>query len=838
MPDGSHTPEGTLFKNYLVTALRNLTRHKLYSFINIAGLTVGLTCAIFVILFVRDQLSYDRWIPGTTNLYRVENTLNLPGRPPSENAMSPFAAPQAMLDQIPEVQARTRLDRKSVTNLVGNRQFPQKVDIVDPNFLQVIALPLVTGNPATVFAKPEAAVISQTIARKYFGDASPIGRTIVMSGQHCDDSYQNCTATRQALVVSGVLRDIPHNSQIQADVMIPNTSAASGINQEMRDNWLFMSTFGYVRLAPGADPNAVTAKFRTVIDHIVDAAKRTNMREPGSALLAPRLTPFADAHLSTDRFGGMTPPGSWTIVYGFSAIGALILLIACFNFTNLATARAMMRAREISLRKVVGARRRQLAVQFLGEAVLTALIALAFALALSEVLMPLFDNILGLPIRVDYFGDWRLDLFVAAVGVAAGLLSGAYPALVLSGFRPAATMRIGSTSGQGAGLTRTTLVVLQFAVSIGLGIAAAVIFAQISFTRNVDLGFRKDAIVDVNTNGIPPGTVDSMARVLRAGADIAGAAASMAVPFSNDHNNISAHAPGATSSEEFALVPSSPDFMHLYGIKLLAGRLLSEQRGSDAVSPDQLQGKPGQPINILINAAAARRLGYTPQTAIGKTLTLDAFGGGMVTVVGVVADAKEDGPKKPVDATMYMYWRAFPLGHLSVRIRDGREQEGLAFIDRTWRAFAPGNAIQRHFLDDDYDRQFQADERQGTLFGIFVGIAIFIACLGLFGLAAFSTERRTREIGLRKTFGARTNDIIWMLLRQFSVPVLIANLIAWPVAWYWLHGWLSGFAYRIPLSPLYFIGAGGSALVIAWATVFVHAHRVANANPIHALRYE
>ena len=827
-----------MISNYLIVALRNLVRHKLYSFINIAGLTVGLTCTIFVILFVRDQLSYDRWIPGSENLYRLENTLNLPGKPPEQNAKAPFAATQAILDQIPEVQARTRLARRSTTILVGNRQFPESIDIVDPNFLQVIKLPLVGGDPASVFAKPESAVLSQTTARKYFGDESPVGKTIVMSGQHCDATYQNCETRQQALVVTGILRDLPHNTQFQAELMVANTSAASPISQEMRDNWLYLGSWGYVRLAPGADPNAVIAKFKTIIDRMLDPTKRANVRERGSDLLTPYLTPFADAHLSTDRFGGMTPPGSWTIVYGFSVIGALLLLIACFNFTNLAIARAMMRAREISLRKVVGAKRRQLIVQFLGEALMTAMIALVFALALTEVLLPLFDRILALPIEIHYFRDWRLLLLVIGVGAAAGLLSGAYPALVLSGFRPAATLRASHSGVAGSGRLRTMLVVLQFAVSIGLGIAAAVIFTQISFSRNVDLGFRKDAIVDVNTASIPPATVDSLARTLRTSPNIADVAISQAVPFSGDHNNISAHAPGATSSEEFALVPASPDYMPLYGIRLLAGRLLSDQRDADGLSPAQLSGKVGQPANVLINAAAARRMGYSPQAAVGKSLTMDAFGGASVTIVGVVADAKHDGPKKPVQGTLYMYWRSFPLGHLSVRIRDGREQDALSFIDRTWHAFAPSTALQRHFLDDDYDRQFQTDERQGALFGLFVGIAITIACLGLFGLAAFSTERRTREIGLRKAFGAGTGDIIWMLLRQFSVPVLIANAVAWPVAWYYLHGWLQGFAYRITLSPFYFLGAGAVALAIAWATIFVHALRVARANPIHALRYE
>jgi len=827
-----------MFRNYLTVAFRNLTRHKLYSFINIAGLTVGLTCAIFIILFVRDQLSYDRWIPGTENLYRVEVSSNLPGKPSQYSARIPFAATQAMLDNIPEVQARTRLIRKSATILVAGRQFPEIVAAVDPNFLQLIQLPLMIGDPDTVFAKPESAVLSETVARKYFGDQSPIGKNILLNRQQCDANYQNCQMQQQALVVSGVLRDLPHNTQLKADILIPNTSAASPVNREMRESWGWTSGWGYVRLAAGADPNAVLTKFKTVIDRSFNPMKMANVRARGSDVLTPYLTSFVDVHLSTDRFGGMVPPGSWTMVYGFSVIGALILLIGCFNFTNLATARAMTRAREIALRKVVGAKRVQLIVQFLGEALMTAGVALVFALALVEVLLPVFDRIIGLPIEVNYIRDWPLLVFIMAVAATAGLLSGAYPALVLSAFRPASTMRV-NMGGQGAGLTRTTLVVLQFAVSIGLGITATVIFAQISFTRNVDLGFRRDAVVDVNITNLPPSSADSLARTLRTNSAISDAAISDAVPFSDDHNHIAAHAPGATSSEIFALLPASPDFMRLYGIRLLAGRLLSEQRGADGISAAQLNGAVGLPmINVLINASAARQMGYTPQAAVGKTLTLNAPAGTSVTVVGVVADIKEDGPKNPVDATMYMYRRLFPQGHLSVRIRDGRIQDAVAFLDRTWHAFAPGIALQRHFLDDDYDRQFLPDERQGTLFGVFVVIAVFIACLGLFGLAAFTASRRTKEIGIRKVFGARVRDVVLLLLWQFSIPVLIANVIAWPVAWYYLHDWLQGFAYRITLSPLYFLGAAAIALVIAWATVFVHARRVANANPIHALRYE
>ena len=354
---------------------------------------MGLTCAIFIILFVRDQLSYDRWIPGTGNLYRLEMTLAVPGKQPAQNAMTPFPAARAMQDQIPEVQAMTRLSRQSKTILIGNRQFPQRVYIADPNFLQMIGLPLTAGDPSSVLVagrkpwfclKPLPANIS----------GMPIAgwKRIMMSGQRCDDMRQNCEIVQQALMVTGILRDLPHNSQFQIDVLIPNTSSVLPVNKEMQDNWFWLDGWSYVRLAPGADLNAVTAKFRTVVDHLVDPLKQMNVKKRGSELEAFYLTPLADAHLSTDRFGGMTPPGSWTIVYGFSAIGALILLIACFNFTNMATARAMMRAREISLRKVVGAMRRQLVVQFLGEALMTAMIALVFALALTEMLLPLYGS--------------------------------------------------------------------------------------------------------------------------------------------------------------------------------------------------------------------------------------------------------------------------------------------------------------------------------------------------------------------------------------------------------------------------------------------------------------
>jgi len=816
-----------MIKNYLVTALRNLAKHRLNSFINIGGLTVGFACAIFIALFVREELSYDRWIPDTENLYRVEITFNNPGEPPTRSSLAPFPIPQAMLQKIPEVRSMTRLMPESMTAIVENRQFSETVGVVDPNFLQLIKLPLLRGSPAGAFERPDSAVLSESTSRKYFGNEDPMGRTIMFSGRSCGTVQQNCVTHEHTLVVTGIMRDLPRNTQLTAEILIPNTSAAFEMSQFERANWLWIVGWGYVALAPGSDPAVVVAKLKTIIDRSVDLKKLSNLNMLGSALVVPHLTRFRDDHLSTDQYGSMTAPGSWTTVYGFTAIGVLILLVACFNFTNLSTARAALRAREISLRKVMGATRGQLVVQFLTESILTALLSFTLASALVEILLPAFNSFLGKTIELHYQDDWPLILASVAIAVFAGILSGIYPALILSGFRPAAALRTNSATLSGSALFRTSLVVLQFAVSIGLGIAALVVFAQISFARNIDLGFKRDGVVLVDAENLSNSAVKSFADALRANPQITDVALSNAAPLDGNTITSDVHMPGGTTTETFRVVSTSPSYVHLYGIRLVAGRVLSEARGEDT-------RQIGKSYNVLINAAGARRLGYSVADAIGKTVILHTT---RVTIVGVLADIKMDGPKQQVAATLYRYAPSF-LPVVSIRTRESRLPETLSFVDRTWRQFASTIAIDRHFLNDDFQKQFQSDEKQGRIFGFFVGIAIFIACLGLFGLSAFTATRRTKEIGIRKVFGARIRDIALLLLLQFSIPVLIANLIAWPFAWYYLHDWLEGYAYRIPLSPAYFLAAGAAALVIAWATVFVHARRVANANPIHALRYE
>ncbi|HEX4104684.1 MAG TPA: ABC transporter permease [Rhizomicrobium sp.] len=815
-----------MFQNYLITALRNFVRHKLYSFINIAGLMVGLTCAIFIILFLRYQLSYDRWIPDSGGLYRVEVTAHNPGQAPLNFAGVSFPMPHAMQQQLPEIKAATVLTPENMTVIVGDRQFPENVDVVDPNFLDVVKLPLAAGDPAAALRRPDGAVISESAAKKYFGNADPMGKTLTVTGKPWYGSDQ----TRQEnLVVKGVMRDLPANSQLSGDILLPNNSKADLMPDVEKQTWGNINSYGYVALQKGATVAQVMPKLYALVDRsVADVMRTMHVNLKGSVILTPTLTRFWDVHLSTDRYGGMTPAGSWATVYGFAVIGVLILLVACFNFTNLATARAMIRAREISLRKVMGARRRQLILQFLGESVLTALIALLLALSLAEMLLPLFDRFLGAPVTLSHLGDWRLILAMTAMALVAGLIGGAYPALMLSRFRPALVLRASRGGLSGSGMLRTVLVVLQFAVSIGLGIAALVVFEQVSFARDMDTGFNRDNIVIINADNLTSGTRQSLTRALAADPAISAAALSSATPFGEGmKDNLFVRFPGQAFNDSFRTITIAPGFLELYGIGLVTGRAFSEAHGADSFASD------GKAHNVLINEAAARRMGVAPSAALGKTFILNDT---PVTVVGVTRDFKIEGARIAPVPTVY---RDIPGPRfVSVKLRPGRLGEGVAAVDRIWRSFAPSVAIERHFLDQDFDRQFQADQKQDSVFGLFVGIAIFIAAMGLFGLAAFSTERRTREIGLRKTFGARTGDIVLMLLWQFSVPVLVANLIAWPVAYFYLHNWLEGYAYRISLSPLYFVGAGAAALVIAWATVIVHAAHVARANPVHALRYE
>jgi putative ABC transport system permease protein len=829
-----------MWRHYLSTAARGLVRHRLYSAINIGSLAVGLTCIIFVVLFVRDELSYDKWIPDTGNLYRVELTINVPGRSPIAMAVTPYPMLAAMRDQIPGVTGMTRLYGGGMTLASGDRQFSQNVDVVDPGFFNIIRLPLIKGDAGMVFRQPESVVLTQSVAKEYFGNADPIGRIVTAAKGNCDP--QAAAACPQvSLRVTGIVRDLPHNTQLAGDAFIATTSLASPIPESVKQDWFTQSGLGYVRLAPGLAPTAVAAALAPIFDQDVSPVltRFAGIHIPGSKVYKAHLTRFTQVHLNSSQWNyNPTPPGSWGTLYGVVAIGVLTLLVACFNFMNLTTARATLRAREIALRKILGAGRGQLILQFLGEAVLVALLSLMLALALAEVLLPLFDHFLQRPIALHYATDWQLLLWLAGIAVVTGLISGSYPALVLSGLRPITGLRAGDARPHRSGALRNMLVVLQFSVSVGMGIAAGVVFKQISYARAMDLGFLHDNVVVISGDSQLTGEKqEAFVQALRADPGIAAVGLSSYQPFGSGQSNSLLEVPGRDGKLTINTTVIGPGYSDVYGIPLVAGRPLSVDRGPDRLNSIGI-GTGGDPLNegrnVLVNAAAARQLGFGPQEAVGKTIL---YNRNHVTIVGVLADAKLQGALTPVVPMVYVYIPTSAL-NISVRLRPGRIPQTLSFIDRTWHAFMPAVAIQRVFLDESFDQLYSEDEREGAMLGVFVIVAVLIGCLGLYGLAVFTAERRTKEIGIRKVSGARTGEIVRLMLWRISVPVLVANLIAWPVAYAYLRHWLNGYAYRIALTPLYFLVGGAVALLIAWATVYGNTLRLARTSPVHALRYE
>jgi putative ABC transport system permease protein len=831
---GKGRPEGLqMLRYYLVTAVRGLLRHKLYSFINVAGFSIALAAAILITLYVRDQLSYDTWIPGTSHVYRLERAAQVAGAQPLRMAGAPYPVVKVVGEEIPAVKAFTHVMPEQMTVHAGARLFHETVTVVDPDFFQVIRLPLTAGDPARVLSQPESIVLSQAVARKLFGSADPVGRTVTVSldrNDSCGGDDASCLDASYPLTVTGVLRDLPHNTQLIADLVMPNTSRADALSaKEKASDWRANDgDYGYLELSSNAKPEAVAAAMGPIIDGAFDY-HRYGLTAPVSHTETYSLRPFRDVHLASDAAFDMRPSGSRAVVYGLSIIALLLVLVACCNFMNLATARATLRAREVAVRKVAGAGRRQLVAQFLAEAVISALVSFAIALSLVEVLLPAFDRFVGEPIALHY-GDWRLLAALTAGAVAVGLLSGFYPAFVISALRPAVGLKPAASERSGSEVLRSVLVVVQFGISIGLAIAAVVVLRQINFARHADLGIRRDGVVVIQGIArLTPSQRDSLADALKNNAGIESVAYSVGSPFALHGFFTQFQVPGQPPLQAEA-VNMSPEFPALYGMRLLAGRPLSKDRAEDASSVTDIR-------DVLINATAARRIGLSAAQAVG---TLLRGLGDHATVVGVLSDANLRGVQDAQEPMIFWFAPsdAFKMTDLSVRIRTERSAQTLSFIDRTWRQFQPGAVIQRRFVSQTFDDFLRSADHEGVLLGFFVVIAIFIACLGLFGLAVFTAERRTKEIGVRKVVGARASQLVWLMLWRISIPVLTANVIAWPVAYYYLHRWLEGYAYRVPLNPLYFLASGAAALLIAWATVYAITVRLARTNPVHALRYE
>jgi putative ABC transport system permease protein len=832
-----------MWKNYLTVGLRALAKNRTYAFINIFGLAIGMAACLMILLFVRYEMSYDKWIPRAEDTYQFQSWYK--SSETGEEAqlqMTPYAAGEALKKDFPQVErAVYAWDNGPVFFQNGQASKTEHYLYATDNFLKVVDLPLVRGSRDALDTVGNA-VVTQEEAVRRFGTDDVVGRTLTLisKGQKWD------------FKIAGVLKDLPKSSHFRINSII-HLDIKSFMSKEPQalDCWGCQNGWVYFRLKPGSDPKAIEAQ--------LPAWEKRNIPDQNSGEAHFNagddqdwhVVRLADIHLGKAQGGAMSPGNDRTTIVTFAVIALLILGMAVVNFTNLATARASQRAREVALRKVLGANRKQLIVQFIGESILIAVLAMVIALVLVELLIRPFAAFLETDMKLAYFGSGGILLPVIALVLVVGILGGLYPAFFLSRFQPAQVLKANKSSAEtpGSGRLRSILVVAQFAVSIGLIICTAIIYGQTVYARTVDPGYKRDHILQVDELsryqliGKGEAIADQVRRV--PGVDSVGLT-TIGVATDNQ-NNTGVMVPGNPKPFTIGNYQVDEGFLETMGLTLVAGRWFDRNRPADDMTlpfppePADEQALAARGGNIVVNELAVKRMGFkSPQEVIGKTfkaaLVENEYGLVPVTIVGVVKDSRFRSVKLPLDPILFENVNS---GHTNLVIRfHGDPAAVRAGVERVWKGITNEVPFNAKFSDDILVELYKAEDARAKTFAAFALLSVIVGCLGLFGLAAFTAERRTKEIGIRKVLGARVRDIVRLLVWQFSKPVIVANLIAWPIAWWVMRGWLNGFDTRIALGPTPFLLAGGLALVIAIVTVAGHAFKVARSNPIHALRYE
>jgi putative ABC transport system permease protein len=793
-----------MIKNYLKVAFRNLWKHRVFSLINILGLTVGMTAGFLIYLYINFELSYDAFHSKASRIYRLATDIKTPTETINTGITSWAFAPNIKND-LPEVEAFTRISSNGLLVKKGDIKFQEdKTLFADSSLFKVFDFALIKGNPQTALKEPFSIVFTETAVKKYFGNADPVGQTLLLTGD-------NITAT-----VTGVIKDIPENSQIKADMLVSMSTLTQKFNPGLDESWGNFGAVTYLLLKPGTDPAALAKKFPAFLE------KRDGEGMKQSQMYYTLfLEPLKDVYLRSTRGGNES--GSITNVYIFSVVALFILLIACINFINLTTARSAERAREVGIRKVVGAGKRQLMGQFVGESLILSLIAFLLSLGLSALLLPLFNQLAGKTVSSGIFENKYHVWLLSGAAVCIGLLAGLYPALVLSSFRPVVVLKGRFTTGTRGILLRKGLVITQFAISIALIIGTIIVYNQMRYMRNRDLGFTKDQVMVIDTYS-DPGR-DALKQAVAGLPDVSSVALSSSVPGSDN--------PGAYSEIEnkkgdlqianLDLYFVDFDYIDLYKIKMAAGRPFSRDFGTDTTQA------------MVLNEAAVKMFGYaSPQEAVGRRFRQWGREG---KIIGVMKDFHFRSLQQPIKP---LSMRIEPGGCnlLSVHVSAAHLPATLAAIKDKWKAIIPGRPFSYDFLDESFDLQYRSEERFGRLFLNFAILAIFISCLGLLGLASYSTMQRTREIGIRKVMGASVSSIVNLLSKEFLLLVIVSFFIAAPLAWYFMHRWLKDFAYRTDISWGVFAIAVIAAVVIAFITVSFQAIKAAIANPVKSLRTE
>jgi len=807
----------------LLSLYRSVTRHKLYAALNIGGLAVGIAVFLVLGLFVRFETSYETWLPHHREIYQVMTELHLP-----DSAFN-GAYPGTMGGLLEELQqdfpgivgTRLRGGKEAGSVLRDGSATIEDVAQVDPSFFTLFDLPMVRGN-GQALADPTSALISRSTARKYFGTSDPIGQTLTIA-LDSPASYR----------VAGVFEDFPANTDLRLSILIPMPRAPPPTVQWMWYQWGTAPVTTWLRFPTDADARAFARKMPAYIE-------RRAIKDLGShpsKVLSLSLLPIAQTHLQP---AGPESASVKLTVVGLGVVGVLTLLIAIVNYVNLATARAGLRAREVAMRKVLGADRGALVRQFLAEAVLTVAVAALIGLILAELSLPLVNAAGGLSLSIPYA---LVVPVLASIVLLIGAAAGFYPALLLSRFQPAAVLASARAPGGGkaGSRTREALVVLQFGLAISFIIGTMVLIAQTQHMRKTDLGFRREGLMVVPSLADPrvyPAQARSLLAAFRAMRGVTSVGVASTAVGGDGQSSVDVVALPGRTGWGAALGPTmmainvGPDFFRAYAPRLLAGRFFDDAHGADD-STEWWKGNRGR--NIVINKRAVAALGFrSPAEAVGKIV-----GGSMPrTIIGVIDDLRFFTPRLPAGPIYYQYMRDVPPSPVATIRFTGDPRPMLEQVRATWHRLAADVPLRADTADRKLEEFYKSDDRATRLFAIGAALAIIIACVGLWGLASFNTARRVREIGIRKTLGASSGDIVRLLVKQFLRPVLIANLLAWPLAYVAMRAWLAGFDDRISLSPFYFLAAGMLATLIAVLTVIGQSLRASLAAPAAALRHE
>ena len=792
-----------MFKGYLSIAWRNLTKNKVFSLINILGLTIGMTVCMLIFLYVLNEFSMDNFHPDGKNIYRVMRNFERDGKESKVSYLSGTYAPAFMNDFKGEIKNAVRINQNDNLVTIGNNSFHEmKILDVDSNFFSIFQFPMLRGNKHTALNDPSSAVLTETTARRYFGSVdNAMGKMIMVD-------------KRMPLTVTAIMKDVPANSHLEFNVLIPLSNYRT---QSWMTTWINNGVYTYVELYPNVTQAQVEKQFPAFMEKYMGA----DMRKFGFKFTLD-LTPLKDIYFQQAAFDNVRH-GDKTVVYLFLSIGALILLIACINFMNLSTIRAADRSKEVGLRKVLGALRKNLIWQFIGESVLLTLISCLLSIGLLMLVMPSFNRFLGYSISTS-LNLAPIGLFMAGMILVVGFLAGSYPAFVLSAFKPIQALKGKLKTGKGGSLFRQSLVVFQFSCSVFLIVGTIVMTKQLRFVKNKKLGYdseqtiavpidNNDIYVHMNTFKSNLEHSPSVQSVSNMSGEPGGYHDMHMFDVEGQTDRFSAR----TEFADFEYVPT-------LGLKLIAGRNFSSSFPSDTMA------------SVLINHTAASKLGWTPQDAIGKWIHNTVRDSLRRQVIGVIEDYNFLSLKENIEPLVIS--PAEDRRVSLIKLKPGQLEAGIAAIQKEYDAAAPGYPMEYRFVDKQFDKLYRNDVRQQTILSIFSGLAIFIACLGLFALASFTTTKRIKEIGVRKVLGSSVRGIVVLLSRDLLKPVLIATCIALPLGYYVMNRWLQNFAYKTSLDWWILVGAAMLTFGIAFVTVSLKAVKAAVANPVKSLRTE